>query len=403
MSKIVVTGYGIKAPNTSNIKEFLHNLVNGVCCLESVTNLTPKGESTIVGLIKDELIDIPLDKKFERLPRTTLLGMAAGKEALSHSRIGSLEGKKVGVFFGVSVGNIGDEHFQQSILNVNLNNYRGISFTFGHQANHHSITSAIAQFLDSNGITKTITTGCTSSIEAIQDATVYLKSGLIDIAILGGVDSPISKAATYALAKTKVLPFNQTLEDAAVPFHSSSKGFAMSEGSGVIILEREADALKREAIILGEIDNIVSNNDGVFIYTVDKTGDQMIKALKEVLNHRIPDYVNSQALGIQLNDIIEQKCSKELFDHKVPYTSIKSMFGNPFGAIGIIQVISSLISINYGFIPPTIRTRKKGFEDMNIVSDTIFREINEVAITNHGYGGNNACAYIKSYKKDEKL
>jgi 3-oxoacyl-[acyl-carrier-protein] synthase II len=73
------------------------------------------------------------------------------------------------------------------------------------------------------------------------------------------------------------------------------------------------------------------------------------------------------------------------------------MIGNPYGAIGILQVISSLLSINYGFIPPTIRTSKEGFEEMNIVQETRFQEVNEVAITNHGHGGNNACAYINRY------
>src|SRR5207302_130839 len=100
-----------------------------------------------------------------------------------------------------------------------------------------------------------------------------------------------------------------------------------------------------------------------------------------------------------VNDRIEKRCSKDLFNHEVPYTSIKSMIGNPYGAIGILQVISSLLSINHGFIPPTIRTNKKGFEEMNVVTETWFQEINEVALTNHGHGGNNACAYIRRYKK----
>jgi 3-oxoacyl-(acyl-carrier-protein) synthase len=63
-----------------------------------------------------------------------------------------------------------------------------------------------------------------------------------------------------------------------------------------------------------------------------------------------------------------------------------------------LQVISSLLSINHGFIPPTIRTNKKGFEEMNIVTTTLFQEIKEVAVTTYGHGGNNACAYIKRYQ-----
>ena len=74
------------------------------------------------------------------------------------------------------------------------------------------------------------------------------------------------------------------------------------------------------------------------------------------------------------------------------------MYGNPLGASGILQVVSSLLSLEYNFIPPTIRTTKKGYEDMNIITETMYKKINEVAITNHGHGGNNACAYIRKYK-----
>ncbi|MBZ5750019.1 hypothetical protein [Metabacillus rhizolycopersici] len=109
-------------------------------------------------------------------------------------------------------------------------------------------------------------------------------------------------------------------------------------------------------------------------------------------------YINSQALGINVNDRIEEYSSKEVFNHTVPYTSIKSMIGNPYGASGVLQVISSLLSITQWFIPPTIRTKKDGFEDMNSITETLFQEVNEVAITNHGLGGNNACGYVKRYK-----
>lgn len=98
---------------------------------------------------------------------------------------------------------------------------------------------------------------------------MYLKSGLIDIAIVGGADSPISKATTYAFAKTRVLPLNQNLLMGAVPFQENSNGFAMSEAAGVIILERKEEAIKRGASMKGEIVDIVSNNDGIYIFSLD--------------------------------------------------------------------------------------------------------------------------------------
>ncbi|MDL4841773.1 beta-ketoacyl-[acyl-carrier-protein] synthase family protein [Aquibacillus rhizosphaerae] len=394
--KIVCTGYGVIAPNTTNIEQYVSNLEKGVCSLEIVECAGPNNETNIVGFVKEGLEQYELDRKINRLPRVTKLGIVAAKEAMNSANI-DIEDKRIGVFFGISLGASGEELYQNTIKEANDGNYKKIPITFTHYANMHSITASIAHFIDVKGVVKTITTGCTASMEAIEDALLYLKSGKIDVAIVGGTDSPISIATTYAFTKTKVLPLNQELNLGAVPFCERSLGFAMSEAAGVIVLEREEDAIKRKAHIKGEVVDVISNNDGNYIFSLDIEGEQMLKALKEITTNRNPDYINSQALGIQVNDKIEEKCSKQLFEHRIPYTSIKSMYGNPFGSIGILQVISSLLSIQYGFIPPTIRTNKQGYENMNIIRETTYQEVKEVAITNHGYGGNNACAYIKKY------
>lgn len=396
--KVVCTGYGIIGPNTKNIEQFLYNLKNGICCLEISTNSGPNLETNIIGLVKDGMEGLELNKELKRLPKVSKLGILATQNAIKCANLDIDENKKIGLFFGISLGAGGESSFQESIMYAHENKYRKIPVTFAHYANYHSITASIGHFIGTKGITKTITTGCTSSLEAIQDAMIYLKSGLIDVAIVGGTDSPISKATTYAFAKTKVLPLNQSLESGAVPFQEGSNGFAMSEAAGAIVLERECDAQERGADIKGEIVNIISNNDGVDIFSLDSSGDQMIHALKELTSESQPDYINSNALGIQLTDRIEERCSEELFNHKVPYSSIKSMIGNPFGAVGILQVISSILSIQYSFIPPTIRTSKTGYEKMNIVTSTLYQKIDEVVVTNHGYGGNNACALIRKSK-----
>jgi 3-oxoacyl-(acyl-carrier-protein) synthase len=392
--EIVCTGYGVIAPNTKNIDEFLFNLQNGVCCLELDNKLTPHHETNIVGFIKNGLEEYEGDRKFNRLPKVTQIGVVSAKEAIKSAQL-DLENKKVGLFFGTAIGAIGEDVFQEGYVNAVLGDYRHIPITFCHSGNHHSITAAVGNYIGTNGVTKTITTGCTSSLEAIEEAMVYLKAGLLDVAIVGGAEASINKATTCSFAKTRSLPLNQDLEAGGVPFQEGSGGFAMAEASGTIILERKEDALKRGANIKGEIVEVVSNNDGVSIFSTEEKGTQIGKALEKVTSGRRPNYVNSQALGISTNDQIERKWSKTLFNNQIPYTSIKSMYGNPFGATGVLQVISSLLSIEYNFIPPTIRTSKKGFEDMNIVTQTKYQGVNEVAVTNHGYGGNNACAYIK--------
>ena len=399
--KTVVSGYGIIAPKTKNIDEFLYNLQNGVNTLELVENAGYRNESNIVGMLHNGLEELEIERKIARLPKVSKMGILAGREALKSASI-DLKGRKAGIFFGISLGASIDPLALEGVVHTHNEEYKKLSILFSHYVNYHSITSSIAHFLDVKGVAKTISTGCTSSLEAIEEAILYLKAGKIDVAIVGGAESPINKMATYAFSKTRMLPLNQGMDVGAVPFHKDSKGFAISEGSGVIVLEREEDALHRGAPIKGEIVDVLSNNDGVHIFDSDESGEQMLTVLKEITRGRSPDYVNSQALGIQHNDRIEEKCSKRLFNHQVPYTSIKSMYGNPFGAMGVLQVISSLLSMEHSFIPPTIRTVKKGYEDMNIVTETKYQNINEVVVTSHGHGGNNACAYIKKHKRNKQ-
>ena len=394
--KIVCTGYGVIAPKTKNIDDYLYNLENGICALDVAENIGPNNETSIIGLIEEGLDVFEGDKQLNRLPRVSKMGIIAAREALASAKI-DLEGKKVGTFFGISLGNAGEEVYRNAIVAAEDAQYRKMPVTFSHYANYHSITASIAHAIGAKGVVRTISTGCTASMEAIEEAMLYLKAGKIDVAIVGGTDSPMCKQTNYAFARTRIVPLDQTLEEGAVPFQEGSKGFAMSEASGVIIMEREEDANRRKAAIRGEVVDIASNNDGTYIYSLDDTGEQMMNALKEVTVNRKPDYISSQALGIQVNDQIEKRISEELFGHEIPYTSIKSMYGNPFGAIGILQMIAAFLSIEHNFIPPTIRTNKKGYEAMNIVTETERRMIKEVAVTNHGHGGNNACAYVREY------
>lgn len=117
----------------------------------------------------------------------------------------------------------------------------------------------------------------------------------------------------------------------------------------------------------------------------------MLSVFQETLGNTVPTYINSQALGIETNDQIERFIHNETFGLEVPITSIKGMIGHSFGAMGAMQIISSLLSMEYGFIPPTIKTKGIGFEELPIVYETRYQTVESVCITNHGSSGNNAC------------
>ncbi len=159
---------------------------------------------------------------------------------------------------------------------------------------------------------------------------------------------------------------------------------------------RKQAAEERGQKILRKNERVVSRNEAQGILKSDTSGKHMLHVFQEAVGNTKPCYVNSQALGIDTNDEIERFILKETFGDHVPITSIKGMIGHAFGAMGAIQTIASLLSMEYGFIPPTIKTDGRGFEDVPIVYETKHVEVDSVCITNHGYSGNNACLLLTS-------
>jgi 3-oxoacyl-(acyl-carrier-protein) synthase len=148
---------------------------------------------------------------------------------------------------------------------------------------------------------------------------------------------------------------------------------------------------------LGASQRESSNNEAQPMLKSDTTGTLMTAALKSAIGDTIPTYVNSQALGLVQNDMIEYISHTNLFGSSVPITSIKGMTGHMFGSMGAIQVVSSLLSMEYGFIPPTMKTTGDGFNDLPIVFETKYQKVESVAITNHGVSGNNTCLLMTKH------
>jgi 3-oxoacyl-(acyl-carrier-protein) synthase len=216
----------------------------------------------------------------------------------------------------------------------------------------------------------------------------------VNACIIGGTDAPLGQWSINGFIKTRAIASNISVEQTGVPFSTDHRGFVLSEGAGVLVLEREEDAMKRGRKVYGIIDSVLSRNEGTPILKTDESGQEMLSLYKEVIGDNSPSYVSSQALGMQTNDRIEGYIHRELFQNNVPLTSIKGMTGHSFAAMGAIQIISALISIEYGFIPPTVKTSGKGYEDLPIVYNTRYQPIESVSITTHGNSGNNACIVI---------
>ena len=389
MDEIVITGYGVKAPGISNIGQFKVVLEQGICTQEILHGRGNNGSNIVCGVVHEDL-EIISGQKYKRYPRAAQLGIAAAEEAYKMANLPSDDFARVAVIMGTSGGGI----LEVEKFSNHGNNLKKVPIQYVPIGDPHTLSSGITKHLGINGQAYTISTGCTASLDAILMGKLFLEAGYADICIVGGTDALLGDWITYGFLKTDAIAENVEIEETGVPFSTSHKGFVKSEGSAVVILERKKDADSRGAKIWGQVNGVASNNEALSMLMSDTTGTLMTAALKSAIGDFSPTYVNSQALGLKQNDMIDYITHTNLFGSSVPITSIKGMTGHTFGSMGAIQVVSSLLSMEYGFIPPTIKTSGDGFNDLPIVFETKYQNVESVAITNHGVSGNNTCLLI---------
>lgn len=389
LGEIVITGYGIKAPGVHNKTNLLDVLRNGKCTQSIIHNNTLPKTSIVAGVIEDYFIEIN-GKNYKRYPRFTRMAVAAALDAATMSNLHYYKPHRIGVIIGTAAGAILEiEQYSSQFFDLKTTPLHGVAF-----ADSHTVSNSVSELIGSCGPSFTISTGCTASLDTVSIGKLLLESGDIDACIVGGTEAPLGQWTMNGFNKIRSLSTESVIEKAGVPFSSEHSGFVLSEGAGLLVLERKQNAIERGQKIYGVIERVVSRNEGQSLLKSDITGKHMLEVFQDSLQDTKPTYINSQALGLKANDQIERFILTETFGSEVPISSIKGMLGHSFGAMGAIQIISSLLSMEYGFIPPTIKTNGVGFEDVPIVLETRYQDVESVCITTHGSSGNNACLLL---------
>lgn len=382
--KVFITGYGIKAPKIQSVSDFKHVLESGKVISEIVE--FKNGLQLVCGVIEEDLT-VLAPKVLKRYPRTAQMAIAAAFDAIKMADLtNTIKDKKVGVIIGTSGGNIAEvEKFSLRLSQTNQISPFGIG-----NMNTNSLSTSVSSFFELNGMSLTLSNSCTASTDAINLGKTLIEAGQFDICIVGGVESTLTDVVVQGFSKLRLTAKDLDPAVAGGPF-SDDKGFVLSEGAGVLVLESEQSAQSRNVNIKGWVEGAFMNQDGLSIYHSDSSGAKMLEAMQHCLNGQVPTYVNSQALGIKENDGIEAFVHQMLFGNSVPITSIKGMTGHFLGATGAIQAIASLISLEHNFIPAAIKSNPEHYLDLPIVTELKYNDVNKVAITSHGYGGNNSC------------
>ena len=255
----------------------------------------------------------------------------------------------------------------------------------------------IQKYFDVKGISWTVSTACTSSANAIISADELIKSGIIDVAIVGGADV-VTDTVVYGFDSLDIVDYNKINS-----FSKNRHGINLGEGAAFFILAKENFINTKDAIILKGYE---SNSDSHHITSPDteakSTSECINKALKKSnLKINDIDYINLHGTGTILNDIMESETINKTGAENIYCSSSKTAFGHTIGAAGAMELgvcYLTLSSFNKEKIIP--RHLYDGEYDnnlkkINLATEKIYAEkLNNCMSVSFGFGGSNTCIII---------
>jgi 3-oxoacyl-[acyl-carrier-protein] synthase II len=255
-----------------------------------------------------------------------------------------------------------------------------------------------------------ISTGCTSSTDAIGYAYRNLRLGIVDTVVTGGADATITEGVMTGFCIMRIVStsFNDRPAASSRPFSKDRDGFVLGEGAWMFVMEREETALARGAHIYAEVAGYGSTCDAHHRVRMDESGEEPARAMGLAMEEAdvAPDevdYLNYHGTSTELNDRIETRAVKLAFgDHarRLPGSATKSMIGHPQGACGAAGVAATLMAFRDGVLPPTINLEVPDPEcDLDYVTDVGRRASLRVAVCNTiAFGSKNSALVLRRYE-----
>ncbi|MEU3920286.1 beta-ketoacyl-[acyl-carrier-protein] synthase family protein [Streptomyces sp. NPDC029004] len=404
--RVAVTGVGIVAPGGVGARQFWDLLENGRTATRGITLFNPEGfRSRIAAEVDFDPAAHGLDRdQVERSDRYIQFALVAAREAISDAGLDPEKEDpwRIGVSLGTAVG--GTTRLEHDYVAVSES---GARWDVDHRpAGPHlhrafspsTLASAVAEQAGAHGPVQTVSTGCTSGLDAIGYAFASIQEGRVDVCIAGASDSPISPITVACFDAIKATsPNNDDPAHASRPFDLNRDGFVMGEGGAVLILEELEHARARGATVYCEIGGYATFGNAYHMTGLTPEGLEMARAINTALDHArlnatAIDYVNAHGSGTKQNDRHETAAVKRsLGEHafKTPMSSIKSMVGHSLGAIGAIELVACVLAMAHQVVPPTANYETPDPEcDLDYVPRTARpRKLRSVLSVGSGFGG----------------
>ncbi|MFI2475461.1 polyketide synthase Pks13 [Nocardia xishanensis] len=351
----------------------------------------------------------------ERVDPQQRLMMELTWEALEHARIpaSELKGESVGMFIGSSTQDfqliaalgLGD---RDPNLPISAEAYALLGASTGIIANR------VSYFFDFRGPSVTVDTACSSTLVALHQAVRALRDGDADLALAGGVNMILAPVATLGFEKNGAVAKNGRIK----AFSSDADGMVRSEGAGLVVLKRLADAErdgdKIYAVIKGSAVNNDGRSNGLFAPNPDAQAAVLRSAYRDAgIKPSSVDYIEAHGTGTPIGDPIEADALGRVVgrgrdaDKPALLGSAKTNFGHLESGAGAPALAKVIMAFQHNVIPPNINYAGPSpyipFEQANlkiVEEPTEFPRYSGVAtvgISGFGFGGTNAHVVLQEY------
>jgi nodulation protein E len=399
--RVVVTGLGAISGLGPAVADFWSSLSAGHSAIGPLADLGKGTKITVGAVVRN--FDPEQYFSSEQLPlldRFSQFAVIAAREALSDAglTVGDDVVTRAAAIIGTGCGGKQtDEETYARLYKEQKDRAHPLTIPKGMPS---AAASMVSMHLGISGPVFSVTSACASGAHAAAQGRMMIQSGLVDVALVGGADAPFTYGLLKAWEALRVVS-----SDTCRPFCKDRTGMVLGEGAGMLVLESEAHATRRDARIYAELAGCGMSSDAGHITRPSVGG--IARAMRNALENaglapEAVDYVNAHGTATMANDPAETAALHQVFGSHAKALSVsstKSMHAHALGASSALELIATVLAVRNNLVPPTANfTEPDENCDLNYVPNQAREQQVDVAISNSfAFGGLNAVLAIKSF------
>jgi 3-oxoacyl-[acyl-carrier-protein] synthase II len=372
MTRVFVTGLGVVSSLGFGREEYWRNVTAGHSGFSTIAGFDTKGlDRTIAGEVRGFIArDFLTAAEARRMGRCSAFAVAAARMAVKDAGLDAarLAGDRTTVVVGTTmgeadvIGELEDAWVRGDNAGVTTRKLPLCGSTL--------LPIHVARAFGARGMVQTLPAACAAGNYAIGFGADLIRSGRADVVLCG---------ASELLQKIQFAGFvrlGAVAPERCQPFDRNRRGLIIGEGAGIMVLESESHAVRRDANVLAEIGGSGLACDAHHITRPHPEGTGSLTAMLEAISRSgvtasEVDFVNAHGTGTLANDKIESLVIREVFgDRRIPVSSMKGMLGHCMGAASALEAVACVLTVQTGVYPPTVAYETPDPEcDLNLVAN----------------------------------